>query len=165
MHGMATANAVSTNNFCYIGFGYYSLTWRCFAQQTLFTQHDRFELVRAQFLRASGETKVVNVAYSFMPDHVHQLVKGDTPTADAKRYIKLAKQYSGFYFKQAFHLKLWERDGFTRVLLADHEPQVAARYIIENPVRAGLVRRVEDYPFTGSQRYTMKQLMEWAYAV
>jgi putative transposase len=162
---MATANSVSTNSFCYTGFGYYSLTWRCFARHTLSTQQDRFELVRAQFLRASEDTKVINVAYCFMTDHVHQLVKGDAPDADVKQYIRRAKQYSGFYFKQVFQVKLWERDGFNRVLLGDYEPQIAARYIVENPVRAGLVRKAEDYPFTGSQIYTMKQLMEWAYAV
>ena len=156
---------VPLNEFCYIGFGYYSLTWLCYARQNLFTQQDRFELVRAQFLRASEETGVVNVAYCYMPDHVHQLVKGQTAQADAKVYIKLAKQYSGYYFKQAFHVKLWERDGFNRVLLGDYQPQSAAKYIIENPVRAGLVAKAEDYPYTGSELYGLKGLIDWVYEI
>ena len=60
----------------YIGFGYYSLTWVCYQRQMLFTQLDAVNLVWSQFLRASAETDVVTVAYTFMPDHVHQLVKG-----------------------------------------------------------------------------------------
>ena len=35
-----------------------------------------------------------------------------------------------------------------------------ARYILENPVRAGLVARIQDYPFSGSKRYTLEQILE-----
>ena len=39
------------------------------------------------------------------------------------------------------------------------------RYVIENPVRKGLVGKAEDYPFTGSSLYTFKELIEIAYRV
>lgn len=99
-----------------------------------------------------------------MPDHVHQLVTGLTPEADAKDYIKRAKQYSGYYFKKAFRAALWERDGYNHVILSDVEVNTQARYIVQNPVKAGIVKRPEDYPFTGSQIYTPHQLMTWVYA-
>src|SRR5262249_46630882 len=35
-----------------------------------------------------------------------------------------------------------------------------ARCIFENPVRGGLVERVEDYPFLGSSLYTTAQVLE-----
>jgi REP element-mobilizing transposase RayT len=79
--------------------------------QHLFTQQERVDLVRAQFLRASAETNVLNIAYCFMSDHLHHLVKGDTPDADAKAFIRKAKQYSGFYFKDEFGMRLWSRKG------------------------------------------------------
>jgi hypothetical protein len=34
------------------------------------------------------------------------------------------------------------------------------RYIVENPVRAGLVARVEDYPFLGSTVYSIAEILE-----
>jgi hypothetical protein len=34
-----------------------------------------------------------------------------------------------------------------------------ARYIIENPVRAGLAKTVMEYPFVGSQVYDLKELL------
>jgi len=123
------------------------------------------EFVRAQFLRAETETGMANVADCFMPDHVHKLVKGESLTSDAKRFIRKAKQYSGFHFSKAFGVKLWQRDGYDRILLRDSEPMQVVRYIIENPVRAGLVEKVEDYPFTGSSLYSIKELVEWAYTV
>jgi len=43
-----------------------------------------------------------------MPDHLHQLVHGRALTSDAKRFILLAKQYSGYYYKKAFKQRLWQ---------------------------------------------------------
>lgn len=75
-----------------------------------------------------------------------------------------AKQYSGFYYAQQFRERLWQRYGFERVLRESEPTSVVARYILENPVRAGLVSRIEDYPFLGSFEYTLSQLIEYAYA-
>ena len=100
-----------------------------------------------------------------MPDHVQQLVKGVTATADPQHYIKKAKQYSGFYFKTAFEMKLWRRKGFKVVLLDDYAPREVVKYIIEHPLRAGLVNHVEDYPFTGSSTHSLKELIDIAYTM
>ncbi|HXD17606.1 MAG TPA: hypothetical protein VN654_11375 [Vicinamibacterales bacterium] len=35
-----------------------------------------------------------------------------------------------------------------------------ARYIVENPVRAGLVRSALDYPLSGSDVWTMEELID-----
>jgi hypothetical protein len=45
------------------------------------------------------------------------------------------------------------------VLRENDNPLSFARYIIENPVRAGLVGEVKDYPFLGSQRYAIEHIM------
>jgi hypothetical protein len=33
-------------------------------------------------------------------------------------------------------------------------------YVIGNPVRAGLVRQPSEYPHSGSERYTMQEMLE-----
>lgn len=35
-----------------------------------------------------------------------------------------------------------------------------ARYILENPVRAGLTRTFQEYPFSGSQEFTKEELAD-----
>ena len=152
-------------DFDYIGFYYYFLTWCCDYRQPLFTQPDHVSLVREQFLRAEKETGFANVAYCFMPDHVHKVMKACGPNSDALRYIKLAKQYSGYYYSKAYKGRIWQRYGYDRVARRDDEPRIWVRYTIENPVRRGLVANVEDYPFTGSSLYSMKELKEMAYAI
>jgi hypothetical protein len=35
-----------------------------------------------------------------------------------------------------------------------------ARYIVENPVRAGLVQSPSEYPFVGSEKWALTDIME-----
>ena len=94
-----------------------------------------------------------------MPDHVHLLIAGTSETADCKRFIALAKQYSGFYYKKQHRRRLWQRYGFERVLRNDEATLAVARYIIENPVRAELVSDPRDYPFLGSAVYSLEEIL------
>jgi putative transposase len=165
MTGMDPDNDVRTSAFSYIGKQYYSLTWRCHHSHRLFTQRDRVDLARAQFLRASTEARMSNIAYCFMPDHLHQVMKGDADDSDAKQYGVLLGLCDGYYFKNAFREDLWARKGFNRVLLDGDDPRVAVRYVLGNPVKARLVQSIEDYPFSGSETLSWKQLLEWAYGV
>lgn len=161
---MDTVKQRETSHFSYIGIQYDVVTWSCFKRQLRFTQRDRVDLARDQFIRASRESNVADIAHCFMPDHVHQLVKGTTADADAKLYMRKAKQYSGFYFKKAFDLKLWGGKGFDRLVRDTYQYKAAVKYIIENPVKAGLVTHVEDYPYTGSSIDTLKELTAIAYS-
>jgi hypothetical protein len=61
-------------------------------------------------------------------------------------------------------MPLWQRYGFERVLRNSEQMFVVARYILENPVRAGLVTTIEAYPFRGSLVCTLPELIEAAYA-
>ena len=42
----------------------------------------------------------------------------------------------------------------------DESTMAVARYILENPLRARLVERVEDYPFAGSCQYPLHEILE-----
>jgi len=95
-----------------------------------------------------------------MPDHLHLLIEGETETSDCKRFIARAKQYSGYRHAAIFKERLWQRYGFERILRENEQTAVVARYILENPIRAGLATRVQDYPFLGSFAYTLPQLLE-----
>lgn len=95
-----------------------------------------------------------------MPDHLHLLVEGQSADSDCRRFIARAKQFSGFHYKKTFGDQLWQRFGFERTLRTDEAALSVARYILENPVRAGLVSRVEDYPFMGSNVYTVAEILE-----
>lgn len=142
----------------------YALRFCTDGRRRAFTSDEPVDLVRAQILRSAIEQRFAIVAHCFMPDHLHLLVEGQTEVSDCLSFIARAKQYSGFSYAKAFRDRLWQRYGFERVLREREPTLVVARYILENPVRAGLVRRIEDYPYVGSSVYTVRELIESAYA-
>jgi putative transposase len=106
------------------------------------------DLVLAQILRAANECRFAVLAYCFMPDHLDLLVKGECEASDGKAFIKRAKQYSGYYYSKANDgRKLWQRYGYDQVLRDDEDTVDVVRYILSNPVKAGLCTRITDYPF------------------
>jgi putative transposase len=121
---------------------------------------DVVELVLAQFVRAAKDEAFSILAYCFMPDHVHFLIQGDSEWSDCRRLIKLGKQYAGFAYSRKYGGRLWQPWGFERVLRNDEATIMVAKYIVANPVRAGLVKSAADYPFLGSQVFELKHLID-----
>ena len=161
---MITHNPGHLKNFNYLGLHRYSLTLCTNGRRRLFTERDNVELVVQQLLRAATEEKFAIVVYCFMPDHVHLLAQGTADDSDGKRFIKTFKQYSGYYYSQAKHQPLWQRYAFEHVLRDDEATLEVVRYILANPVRAGLADTVESYPFVGSLAYELKDLIHSASA-
>ena len=118
-----------------------------------------------QILRAAVEEHFAVIAYCFMPDHVHLVVAGMGPSANLEVFFVNAKRYPAVRFREQFGTRLWERGGFERVLRAEEHTPDVVRYVLENPVRAGLVSHPRDYPFLGSSVYRLDELLEWAYRV
>ena len=143
----------------YLGKQHYFLTFCTDSRKPVFIDEARVSLVRTQILRAAAEKQFETTAYCFMPDHLHLIVAGLTESSDARRFIRLAKQYSGYYFKQRAGVQLWQRYGFERVIREDAELALTIGYVIGNPVRDGLVRHPTEYPFIGSERYSLSELL------
>ena len=147
-------------SFDYIGLHRYSLTFCTDRSRDLFTTEDVVTLVLSQISRAAEEERFLIIAYCFMPDHLHLLVEGDDDSSNCRQFIARAKQYAGFHYARTFGGRLWQRYGFEHILRDDEMTKVVARYILENPVRAGLVNTVEAYAYVGSNVYSLEDLIE-----
>ncbi len=145
--------------FSYIGKHRYSLRFGTLDRERVFVADAPVALVLSQILRASAETQCAVVVYCFMTDHLHLLVEGETDSADCKRFIARAKQYSGFCYSKRFGRQLWQRYGFERILREDEPTFTVARYILENPIRGHLATRIDDYPYVGSLVYDLPTLI------
>ena len=152
-------------HFSYIGPYRYSLCFCTHGRIARFTSTLSVNLVRTQIERSSREEATAVIAYCFMPDHLHLLVEETNEHSDLRVFIRKAKQYSGFEYSKQSGARLWQRYGFERTLRNEESTFVVARYILENPLRAGLVTRVEDYPFVGSCIYTLRELLDSVYEV
>jgi putative transposase len=148
-------------SFPYLGGHRYSLTFVTDARRPVFVESGALDLVLSQILQAATEKRFAVIAYCFMPDHLHMVLGGEDAESDCKTLIKAAKQYSGYYFSQAYRFRLWERYGHDRVIRDEQELAMTIRYLVANPVRAGLVKHPRDYPFLGSSKYTVDELLQW----
>ncbi len=157
---MRTGRPERLRGFTYRGFHRYFLTFCTFQRRRCFTETATVGVALDQIVRSAAREQFAVVAYCFMPDHLHLLVQGMSEDADVRRLIKFAKQFSGHAFAQAHGEHLWQRYGYERVLRGDEQTLPVARYILENPVRAGLVACPAEYPFSGSPEHSMAAVMD-----
>lgn len=93
------------------------------------------------------EGYVDTLSWVIMPDHIHRLFQ----LKDNSSLSIVVKNFKG---RTARKLNLllglkgtfWQHAYYDHALRSDEEIKKIARYIVANPLRAGLVDRIEDYP-------------------
>jgi putative transposase len=83
-----------------------------------------------------------------MPDHCHLLVSGHDGSC-LQDFVRHFKQLSGYRHKREHGAQLWQISYHDHVLRNDEDLLAVARYIWDNPVRAGLVPDRTEYRFSG----------------
>ena len=133
--------------------GRYSETGRLYLLTTVTDQRrpvfEDFQLGRLlvdQLKQAHNEGIVTSKAWVVMPDHFHWLVELNNKTlgelmcrikSRSSVTVNNASQSSG---------RLWQKGYHDRALRREDDLKATARYIVQNPIRAGLATRIGDYP-------------------
>ena len=81
-----------------------------------------------------------------MPDHLHWLVT--LQTGSISKLMQRIKGQSAISINHALgiHGQLWQKGFHDRAIRKEEDLQAIARYVVANPLRAGLVDRIGDYP-------------------
>jgi len=146
--------------FDYLGLHQYFLTICASERQKVFRSGTTATVVIEQIRHTAHESGFAVLAYCVMPDHLHLLVEGRSASADLRRFIKRAKQRTGRSYSRTAGVRLWQEGYYDRVLRRDEDARAVARYIVENPVRAGLVNLPHEYPHMGSDIWSIEELMD-----
>ena len=137
--------------FDYLGLYRYSLCFVAKDRAHLFVSATIVAAALRETRRTFDQEAFALLAYCFMPDHVHLIVEGLRDDADLQRAASLAKQRIAYVYRTQFAIPLtWQSGYFERVLRSDEATNVVVRYVLDNPVRARLVLKAEDYPFSGA---------------
>jgi REP element-mobilizing transposase RayT len=88
------------------------------------------------------------LAWVLMPDHFHGLAR----LGDADPLNKLVNRLKSATGRQVNRVlrrdgALWQRGFHDHALRTDEDLVATARYIVANPLRAGLVSQIGDYPY------------------
>lgn len=111
-----------------------------------FEEWTRARAVIAAMKAAEREGDIRTLCWVIMPDHLHWLI--ELPAGSLHTVIGRFKSRSTVAFNRAQSRtgRLWQKGFHDRALRCDEQARKAARYVIANPLRAGLVTRVGDYP-------------------
>ena len=124
----------------------YLITAVVHQRQPFFADWRLGRLVVKQLREAQEEGWADFLTWVVMPDHVHCLLQLRDRTlaevmcrikARSSRAVNLALRRQG---------RLWQKGYHDRAVRKEEDLKDLARYVILNPVRAGLVKRVHDYP-------------------
>ena len=98
--------------------------------------------------RAHLEQNVAVGRYVIMPDHVHFFVRRPDDL-ELGRWVGMLKQALAKQIAPAGTLPIWQRGFFDHLLRSDESYAQKWNYVRENPVRAGLVKKPDDWPYSG----------------
>jgi putative transposase len=145
--------------FDYRGFHRYFLTFCTHGRLPHFARPEIVNVTLLHLSHTAATFDIALVAYCFMPDHLHMLVEGRSEAADGRRFIAQGKQSSAFACRRLCPPRLWQRYAYEHVLRSSDATLPVARYILENPMRAGLVLDPRDYPFSGSLTHSVDEIL------
>ena len=107
-----------------------------------------------EVLRAFGRValrRCVRIhAYCIMPDHLHIAVSVRERGGDLRSWVRYAKREAAAGLGLP---RMWQRSFWDRRVDDGEEPAIVAMYALENPVRAALCERVEEWPYSWSEWY------------
>lgn len=149
-------------HFSYQGFHRYFLTFCLWKRQRILRSADIVDPLLAQFRLQAAKHRFAIITYCFMPDHVHLLVEGLAEDSDLCRFVSAVKQATAHWFVERYGCRLWQPGFYDHVLRDDDHLVAVVRYIVANPIRAGLSSAIGEYPFAGSDVFAMSQIAECA---
>ena len=135
--------------FDYVGSYRYFVTLCTADKRPVFAGNFDYGLAVGVLSRVAGRFGFDVLVYCFMPDHLHLFLEG-SGDSDLKEFVRVFKQMTSYYYKNDIEGILWQRSYYDHILRRDEDSLAVARYILNNPVRRGLVEAVTDYPYSGS---------------
>ena len=124
----------------------YMLTTATHQRRPLFQDFHLARMIIQNLRHAEEKNHCRSLAWVVMPDHVHWLLELREVTLSV--LMQRVKSRSSHALRKA-GIKVspvWQAGYHDRALRQDEDVLRVARYIIANPVRAGLVARIGDYP-------------------
>jgi putative transposase len=108
--------------------------------------HESFKM----FALNAPEHGVLVGRYVLMPDHMHLFAQFERESISLGMWIKSLKNAQSKVLKTAnIAPPHWDRGYFDHLIRSRESYEEKWRYVRENPVRAGLVRRAEEWPYMG----------------
>ena len=119
-------------------------------QRTFFDETD-YRAYLWLALELAGDWPVTFWAYCLMPNHVHAVVVPEQPDSLSKYFAILHRRYARrTNLRHEWRGHMWQKRFFSVVMDEPH-CLTALRYVEMNPVRAGICRKPEEWPWSSAR--------------
>jgi REP element-mobilizing transposase RayT len=125
----------------------YVVTSVTFGRKPLFLELDLGRIVVNTFRHQESLGRAFTLAYVVMPDHFHWLLQLG-PGTTLSGVVQSTKAHAGKLVKRALGLaedRIWQPGFHDHAVRREEDLTEIARYIVANPLRAGLARSIREY--------------------
>jgi REP element-mobilizing transposase RayT len=137
---------------------YYHIYNRGVSRANIFREDNNYLFVLNRIKKYSKEFQLSLIAYCLMPNHYHFLVRQDGQLPAGSLPQRVFNSYTKAYNKRYGHSgTLFE--GSYKVVETANESHLLhlCRYIHANPVKGGVVKNLEDWPFSNYMEWIGKR--------
>ena len=115
-------------------------------RKTVFRDWRLARLLVAELRRASETGFVESLAWVIMPEHLHWLFILRKGTLDSVIHRVKSRSAISINKQSGSNGRFWQKGFHDRAVRRDEDMQVIARYIVANPLRAGITEDIGAYP-------------------
>ena len=124
----------------------YLLTTNTLGRAAVFKDVILGRLVVDQFRKAQEQGWADSLAWGVMPDHFHWLIELRKGSLSELMQRTKSLTTKAVNLRLDNKVSLWQQGFHDRALRREEDLVKLARYVVANPLRAGLVERLGDYP-------------------
>lgn len=139
--------------------GIYHIMLRGIDKRNIFINDSDYEKFIEYIKKAKEKTEFTAYGYCLMTNHVHMLIKTESEeignivrriTVGYAQYHNIKNGRTGHLFQNRFKSEPVNTDDYFLIVL---------RYIHQNPIKAGMVERIEDYKWSSYSSYINKNIL------
>lgn len=119
----------------------YHIAFTTSNRSPIFSDFSKARILIRILKQSDQQQSTKTLAFVIMPDHVHWLMQ-IAGSQSLQNIIKSVKSKTSIRLAQ----RIWQAGYYDHAIRQEEDMQTIARYIVANPIRAGLVNKVSDYP-------------------
>ncbi len=118
-------------------------------KKSVFEDETKAEIIVAELSHSALDLEYRILCYCLMPDHFHIVLSSGSSGLTLSKLLNVFKGRTSAIFRKKFNISdLWQRSAYDHIIRAGEDLKTIVEYILNNPVRKGIVATAGDYPYS-----------------
>ena len=135
------------------------VTSRSDQRHRVFNSSEAARIVMSEIRTCAEEESCENLTYVVMPDHIHWLLRispeGELSAIVGRMKGRSARRVNQLRLRPG---RLWQGGFHDHAVRREEDLENLSNYVVQNPLRAGLVGSIDDYPYWWSAWHQRKPI-------